>query len=439
VSNEITSKGRDQRETKLKETMKTFTRKLRRKCVLLFIAAYSLLAFSAAAAQDPKPILVVFHGADETRDDVRELAQASHDTKMFSRVVVIGYNWRNGKISEAAPRIFNSLNNRFPRAGFVLLGNKEGGLIAEWIATKVRSAEGRIVRVITLNSPLEGSDLHAGSVAAGLKDLAPDSDTIRALKDSPTNDVHSVEFLRLWEKENKNVTQQSALRALSGTATSRLVVRTKRYNPRAAIPGLIAEAKKTFFDDKQYDKVIVLCENILKIDADQQQALLLLAPSYYHLAMAETNAVKATSMYAESGRYFARIMDAGYSAIFPVAHHHAEFMDQNVCAGVITLSKNTFKFESTNAREKNLEVPIGRIAEVKFEPQKAGRLHISVRVLRGTKERIERYNFHAAGIGLERETVWLSPTAPISFNSVKCPTGCESAMEVIHVLLKRLL
>src|SRR5690242_20291839 len=93
--------------------------------VLLVITAV-VVCDLIAVSQTRKPILLLFHGVDENRDSMRELAQVSFDAGMFSKVVVIGYNWQHSKIAEDAPRIFGSVTYKFPDKDFVLLGSKEG-------------------------------------------------------------------------------------------------------------------------------------------------------------------------------------------------------------------------------------------------------------------------------------------------------------------------
>src|ERR1051325_7635199 len=177
----------------------------------LIVVICQSFTITSAQVQDDKPVLIIFHGVNESRDDMRALASASNETKMFAQVVVVGYDWKKNRIPVAAPRIFNSISNRFPNSNFVLIGNKEGGILAEWIASRVRTAENKIVRVITLNSPLNGQTLKSDGEGAAIEDLQPDSEVLRLLK-SPLVNVRSLDFVRLWEKDNKWVDQEGALR-----------------------------------------------------------------------------------------------------------------------------------------------------------------------------------------------------------------------------------
>src|SRR5262249_10986431 len=110
-------------------------------------------------------------------------------------------------------------------------------------------AEGRISLVITVDSPLDGArnltNLYEAAAAGinpyrkesetwpeislpGLKELEPDSSTIRALKSSPINDLSNTGFIRVYGKDDLTVEKVSALRRPPGNAGSfrQVIVRT---------------------------------------------------------------------------------------------------------------------------------------------------------------------------------------------------------------------
>src|SRR5262249_53869727 len=113
---------------------------------------------------------------------------------------------------------------------FVLYGYSKGGLVAEWIALRVKAANGRIERVITVDSLLDGANpadvveivnhLRGSETVQqslpGIQELPPDSNTIRALTRDPVNDMRAAEVIRVWGKDDKTVTQDSALRRPPG-------------------------------------------------------------------------------------------------------------------------------------------------------------------------------------------------------------------------------
>src|SRR2546423_4845899 len=159
----------------------------------LLLAALMLLSpalYSSRAQVERKPVLVIFPGVAETSADLVKLGQAAADTGAFTEVVIASYDWKTDSMPDAAPRIFASLDRRFPGTHFVLLGNREGGLVAEWMATKVKGAEGRVARVVTLNSPLEGlnqlglnSNAGANNIRHSSGVVAPDGMTSNNLYD----------------------------------------------------------------------------------------------------------------------------------------------------------------------------------------------------------------------------------------------------------------
>ena len=243
-------------------------------------------SFATATGQNRKPILVIFHGVNETRDDMRDLAQTSYETKMYSRVIVIGYNWARDSIQESAPRIFDSLNNRFPNTSFVLMGHKEGGLISEWIARRVKSAESRVIRVVSMNSPFDGDEASPTTADLGhAKDIAPNSDTVRKLKGPPLNDVSSVQFIRLWQRENRTVRKESALSKPeeNGSLVNQLIVRTKPYSPYEPRPGdpltydeQVLAAQEAFDREKNYEEAERLANLAIAEDPTRSNAYSLL-------------------------------------------------------------------------------------------------------------------------------------------------------------------
>lgn len=399
----------------------------------------SLTAVAFAEPQVEKPVLVIFHGAGETQDDMRSLAEASGRTGMFARVLVIGYDWSGSNIPTTAPRLFNSLSEAFPGASFVLLGNREGGLLAEWIATRVKASEGRVVRVITLNSPLDGdAGSESGPTIRAVPDLAPGSETIRLLKGSPVVDVSPVEFIRLWGKDDKRVSSESALSEPAGgeTAASKVIVRTREYDPHEALPEMTAQAQK-YFTGRQYEQAVESGKAVLAVEPGDPKMNLVVGLSYYMLGLDSGGSEQATEMYRSSLGYLSKALDAGFAVVIPAYHHHAELLDQSLCRGYITVTKSTFSFRSTDSGGHQFSVPSNRIYELGMMPDNAGQLHTRVGLQKEKGERRHNYNFFSAEVKVQRELVYLTPTAPMQTNKIYCTVACVPSMQVVYELLRR--
>lgn len=408
----------------------------------LFIAlglCLGLAGFAVAAPQGDKPVLVIFHGAGETRDDMRNLAEASGRTKMFARVVVIGYDWSESDVPTAAARIFNSLSEVFPDASFVLMGNREGGVLAEWIATRVKASEGKVVRVITLNSPMSGEGGGgSGAATRAVGSLSPGSETIRLLQGSPVVDVSSVEFIRLWEKDDKWVSRESALSEPAGGAAEagKVIVRTREYDPREALPELTAQAKK-YFAERQYEQAAESGKAVLAVEPGDPNTNLLVGLSYYMMGLNSAGSEQAAGLYRSSFGHLSKALDAGLAVTIPVYHHHAELLDQSLCRGYITVTKSSFSYRSVDSGGHEFSVPSSKIYELGLVPDNAGQLHTRVGLQQGKGEHRHNYNFFSAEVKVQREWVYLTPTAPFQTNKIYCTAACVPSMQVVYELVRR--
>lgn len=412
-----------------------------RLCSFLIAVSLSLglTGFAVAEPQQDKPVLVIFHGSGETKDDMRNLAESSSKTNMFARVVVIGYNWSRSDVPMAATRIFDSLSNDFPASSFVFLGNREGGILAEWIATRVKASEGKIVRVITLNSPMDGEDGdNSASIPRPIGDLASGSETIRLLKAPPLVDVSSIEFIRLWEKDNRLVNRESALSEPAGgeATASKVIVRTREYDPREVLPEMSAQAKK-YFAARQYEHVVETGKAVLAVEPDDSNMNLLVGLSYYWMGLNSAGLEQAAEMYHSSLGHLSKALDAGVAVTIPVYHHHTEFLDQSLCRGYITVTKSSFSFRSTDSNGHEFSVPSSKIYELGIVADNAGQLHTRVGLQKEKGEHKHNYNFFSAEVKVQREWVYLTPTTPIQTNKIYCTAACVPSMQVVYALIRR--
>ena len=405
----------------------------------LIFSYYFFCVLQSAYCQEYKPVLVVFHGTNETTADMDQFGKSALDTKMFFRVVVVRIDYGKYDVPTLSARIFKSLDATFPNMPFVLMGNGEGGLIAEWIATKLKVAESRVVRVITLNSPLDGTSSHdTTSGSPNLKGIEQNSTTILGLKSAPINDLSSTDFVRLWERDNKTIDQESALRMPVGTGSNvhRAIVRTKEYDPREALPEMIAQLRSDI-KNKEYDKVIEKCQDILKIQPGQPEASLMIGLSFYNLAVNETDPQRANRMYSDSFSHLVRALTSGYEITLPIKHHHAIGIDQGLCSGYLTITKDILKFHSIDGQGHDFNVPLSKVYELRLEPMKVGRLHMKIGFERGKHEAKANYNFHSAEVKIERKTMWLNLNTPYSYNEISCTVACLPSMDILYKLIQQ--
>lgn len=405
---------------------------------LIFFASHQLQ--SVKAQQISKPVLVIFHGAAETRNDLAEMAQVSHRMKTFSQVVVIGFNWASDSVVEAAPRMFGSLNLRFPNSSFILLGSREGGLIAEWIATRVKEAEGKITRVITVNSPFD--EPAKQNVNATSQSLGPNAGLTATLKEAPVNDLSRTEFVRLWEKGDQIVAQDSALRVLSagGATTSRLIVRTKPYDPREVIPEMLVQARRDY-ETKQYNKVVEACRYILKTEPKQAEASSFLGLGLYSSALFESNVATAAELFNESLQHFANAIAEGQYFTFPVAHHHnfgssfGVLVINDACYGNLRIDKDTVAF--VGQADHRFLAPINKVY-AQFVASDVGTLHVEVGFdKKNDQEKRKTYNFLPNQIRMSASFAQITPTATIGSNQTSCDERCPLIPQTLNLLINK--
>lgn len=187
----------------------------------------SLPGFQAKNGSAKETSLVILSPVGQTTKTLGRLAPSLQSLKSLP-MIAVEYDEQNGLVPVSATEIFRFLDDRSQNGRFILLGVGKGGLIAEWITTRVRAAERRIVRVITVNAPFDGLPRVATDPepTLGVRDLYPESSTIKSLQSPPTNDVRQVDFIRLWQRNQTRVSQESAFRMpnQAGVTIRQLVV-----------------------------------------------------------------------------------------------------------------------------------------------------------------------------------------------------------------------
>ena len=423
-----------------------------RHCLLHFLfvssAAIGVTKSVTAVAQDARPILVVFHGIGESGADLSDVGASAFQTGSFSEVILTEYDWRTETVPAASARIFNVLIAARVQSKFVLYGFNKGGLIAEWIATRVKEAEGRIVRVITIDAPFEGVQGPVnGMNNAVIEDMAPNASTLQVLKTAPLNNIRAIEFVRVWEKNSALVRQDAALRKPIGgeNNTSQLIVRTKPFDPHEVIPEILEQARKDF-KAEQFPNVIEACRYILKAEPKHGEANALLGLSLYNSAMHEADQARATESFAESVRYLAVGASDGMEYKMPVAHHHNMGVTQfgalaigDVCYGQMIISQGMFGFMSNDDARHRFLVPISWIRDLSFESNGSGRLHLEIgfRFSRAKEEKLKAYNFLPVRVTKSTTILPLQSTTPIGVNNIACNQGegCNLGLQALYRLI----
>lgn len=412
---------------------------------LILVALILPSALLHTAAQNIKPVLVLFHDIEEDSSNLADAGNSALQTGLFAEVVLTDYDWKNETVPEAAARLFKELTSTLNDARFVLYGFGKGGLIAEWIASRVREADGRIARVITVDTAFDGLQKPGLDMSApGLQDIAPTSPTLQSLRSAPLNNIASVEFIRLWERGNEVVIQDSALRKPSGgeARTSQLVVRTKPFDPREVIPEMLAQAKKDF-ESEQFAKVVDACRYILKVEPKHGETNGLLGMSLYNSAMQEADQAQAAERFGESIQYLAAGLADGMEYKMPAAHHHnfgttpfGPVTIGDVCYGRMFFSKGVFGFVSADNPAHRFLIPVSKVYGLSFDPNGSGRLHLEVGYTswRGKEEKRRQYNFLPVRVTKSTTILPLRSSTPLGINKIGCNQGegCHLSLQALY-------
>ena len=409
----------------------------------------SLLSFTVGhvIAQDAKPVLVIFHDVEESSGDLADTGNSALQTKLFAEVVLTDYDWKQETVPEAATRLFKTLTASFDKTQFVLYGFGKGGLIADWIATQVKEAEGRIVRVITVDTAFDGLQKPGLEMdSPGLRDIAANSPTLQTLRSSPANNIAKIEFIRLCEKDNRLVVQNSALRKPPGgeAQTSQLIVRTKPFDPHEVIPEMLVQARKDY-ETKQYNRVIEACRYILKTEPKHAEANSLLGLSLFSAGQVESDVAKAAELFNDSLQYLTNATAEGRLFWFPVAHHHslglapgALFVANDLCYGRLVIDKNTIAFDPDGFSTHLFLAPIGKVS-AQFLASDVGTLHLEADFARGKgKEKHKVYNFFAYQVRMSTSFTQIAPGAPVGSNQASCDERCPLTSQTLARLITKI-
>lgn len=131
----------------------------------------------------------------------------------------------------------------------------------------------------------------------------------------------------------------------------------------------------------------------------------------------------------EALNYYTRAIQNGEVIRVPIKHHHRAGLNDDLCNGVLTFSRGSLAFNSTDRPGHDFTTPMSGVAGMKWEPQKAARINMDV-LLGGDRR---DYNFQHTTTQLVRA----QPGNPNSLIVLLCP-GCEPEMNFLYQLLLRL-
>ncbi len=164
------------------------------------------------------------------------------------------------------------------------------------------------------------------------------------------------------------------------------------------------------FTEGKYSEAIELSKEVLSSNPNLPQPHYLIALSLY-----------VTGNYNDAFSYFTKVISLGGKDVFKVRHRHNAF---ELCTGMITLTKTTFAFQSSDAFGHDFEVPYDKFKEFYVEIGSEGVLHTKVRIPKpaGRKGEDEKdYNFYV-------------PEALTPASIISC-ANCRERMEVIKQLM----
>jgi hypothetical protein len=195
---------------------------------------------------------------------------------------------------------------------------------------------------------------------------------------------------------------------------------------------LIADARQAF-SNKDYDSAISSARELLSYDPKNGEALGILAQSHYN-----------TGKYNDSITYLTKAIALGEPVTLPVTHRHAGKalgLDDDLCNGEVTLRKDAFEFRSTSSTTMtdrrvsmhDFSVPLNKIYELKYEPQKSGRLHAVVGIQKGSKEEQKKYDFYPDEASLQN----VGSSSSSGFMVIYCD-NCQPTTPMIYQLLQKL-
>lgn len=214
----------------------------------------------------------------------------------------------------------------------------------------------------------------------------------------------------------------------------RTFTKTITLNPRGSVtvdaslePVPIEESLAqvaSYLQAKRYPEAISSGREVLASHPNNSKANLLMGLAYYY-----------SDQYSDGVEFLTKAITLGEQVVLPIKHHHAAFLSDDLCTGRITIGRGTIAFSSTDRGGHDFIVPANKIYGLKFEPDKAGRVHVRVGIQKGkgTKEDKKTYNFHV----IHAYLIPANPNDPSSIKSVRCD-NCGHEAQLVYQLLGQL-
>lgn len=181
------------------------------------------------------------------------------------------------------------------------------------------------------------------------------------------------------------------------------------------------------FQTRRYGEAAATCRTIVAARPDHARAHQLLGLSLYY-----------TGYFAESVEPLAQAVRLGQEVVLPIKHHHRGAnmgLDDALCEGKLTLSRNGLSFNSLNAVGHDFTAPYQKLQEIKPENFKGGRLNIKVSLPEGKGEKRKDYNFHV----WQTQLVNTAQPGNRPLMNVNCrDQSCDAAVQMLYQLLMRL-
>jgi hypothetical protein len=189
---------------------------------------------------------------------------------------------------------------------------------------------------------------------------------------------------------------------------------------------MVTQAERDF-GQRRFDAVIAASRGVLSSQPDHARAHQLLGLSLYY-----------TGHFAESVEPLAKAVRLGQEVVLPIKHHHRGAnmgLDDALCEGKLTLSRNGLSFNSLNAVGHDFTAPYQKLQEIKPENFKGGRLNIKVSLPEGKGEKRKDYNFHV----WQTQLVNTAQPGNRPLMNVNCrDQSCDAAVQMLYQLLMRL-
>jgi hypothetical protein len=174
-----------------------------------------------------------------------------------------------------------------------------------------------------------------------------------------------------------------------------------------------------YFRARDFDTVVAVCGIILSSQPSHAGANLLAGYSHYQ-----------AMRYNEALTFLQTSMALNQQVNIPVKHYEKVSSRDQLFAGTLTLRRGTMAYQSTDRPWLDFTAPAAKIYELKFEPEKGGRLYVQVGIIRdaGKKEKKEKFYFHPSASTI---------TTLGNKANIDCGGNCQQELRALYQLFSR--